>query len=576
MSEFEQNIPDDFWRKAFEEAAETPPPRVWDAVERRLDEGEGPKILPLWGAGLVSSPLVGWSVGVAAAVALLLVGWWALRTTTPGNPVTIASQQPSKQPVRALSLIDRNAKVASQQPAKQTGRVSVIQTPKPTDCWPSFKSIPKRPSSPAEQAQETVALTQKPVSATGNHSLLTSDQPMNRPAAKAFTQPSEALAAKTPEPVDEQQISNAQPTGIAQRANVSNTRETVVSVDRVAFTGVTAAPTAPANGFVPESDRATASAQPTANRQSLSFDQIPTSPLRLREVGSIQRIVWLRPAEPATEPTATQPKRQLREVWASVSLMPGAFDPAVDLRSAQPSFAQSNALTNTSTSQPSINSRANFSVAYQAGAGIQLTERWSIESGVGYLAGRSVVDSPVQNSVAGIKSGSVNRTGQASNLYVDALRNSSSSVPSANNNQTASFDYAFASNQFNALNTYNPQTRQSLNNDYQYVQVPVQVGYQLRPRKRLSLALLGGFLSNIFVRNTVGDNLVITGRDGVYRPLSWAANLGARFRYRPSRQWSASLAGVYQPSLGPGTRPESTVQTRPTSAGMSFGIDYHF
>jgi hypothetical protein len=125
-------------------------------------------------------------------------------------------------------------------------------------------------------------------------------------------------------------------------------------------------------------------------------------------------------------------------------------------------------------------------------------------------------------------------------------------------------------------NTYSLQTRQSLTNDYQFVQVPVQVGYQLRPRKRLGLALVGGFLSNIFVRNTVGNELIITNKDGVYRPVSWAATLGARVRYRPSRQWSASLAGVYQPSLGFGTRPQSAVQSQPTSTGMSFGINYHF
>lgn len=553
MSEFEQNIPDDFWRKAFEEADETPPPRVWDAVERRLDEGEGPKILPLWGAGLVSSPLVGWSVGVAAAVSLLLVGWWALRTTAPEN------------------------QVAHHQSPGQAERVTVAPTPMATDCWPSFKSIPKRPSSPVEQAEETVASTQKPVSIPGNRPLLkTSDQRMSRPVAKAFTQLGEALATETPESVDEQPIIDTRLTEIAQQAGVNDVRANVRATDRVAFTGIAAAPSAPANGFSSASALTTVPVQPSVNRQSLSFDQLPTLPLRLREAGSIQRIVWLRPAEPATEPTATQPKRQPREVWASVSLMPGAFDPAVDLRSAQPSFAQSNALSNTSISQPSVSSRANFSVAYQAGAGIQLTERWSIESGVGYLAGRSVVDSPAQNSVAVLNSVGVNRTGQAGNLYVDALRNSSSNESTPSRNQTASFDYSFVNSQFNALSTYNPQTRQSLNNDYQYVQVPVQVGYQLRPRKRLSLALLGGFLSNIFVRNTVGDNLVITGRDGIYRPLSWAANLGARFRYRPSRQWSASLAGVYQPSLGLGTRPESTVQTRPTSTGISFGVDYHF
>ena len=286
------------------------------------------------------------------------------------------------------------------------------------------------------------------------------------------------------------------------------------------------------------------------------------------------------------ETATVQPKREAREVWASVSMMPGAFNPSVAIQSAQNSsvqtaFTRADALSNTTVSQPSVNSRASFSVAYQAGAGIQLTERWSVESGVGYLAGRSTVDSPVQTSVLNFQSVNNSYSGQVANLYVDALRNSSRNALSASNNSTAnsivaSADYAVGNKQYNALNSYNPQTRQSLSNDYQFVQVPVQVGYQLRPRKRLGLALLGGFLSNIFVRNTVDDQLVVTAKDGVYRPVSWAATVGARFRYRPSRQWSASLAGLYQPSLGSGTRPESTVQTRPTSTGMSFGIDYHF
>ncbi len=59
MSDVEKNIPDDFWRNAFDEAAETPPPRVWDAIERRLDESGGPKVLPLWAGGVASSALFG-------------------------------------------------------------------------------------------------------------------------------------------------------------------------------------------------------------------------------------------------------------------------------------------------------------------------------------------------------------------------------------------------------------------------------------------------------------------------------------------------------------------------------------
>ena len=350
-----------------------------------------------------------------------------------------------------------------------------------------------------------------------------------------------------------------------QRTATANPR-TESLIDRMAFTGVATVAAPPVN------EPPATLLQLAPDEPALSVEQLQTLAPRLREPASIQRIVWFRPAESTTFPTAVQPKGKTREVWASLGLMPGAFDPSVTVRPAQTSFTHADALSNSKISQSSVSSRANVSVAYQAGVGIQLTEHWSVESGVGYLAGRSTVDSPVQASVLNIQLASADRAGQEGNQYVDALRRSLSGAPSITNRSIASF----TNNVYGLQANYNPQTRQSLPNNYQFVQVPVQVGYQLRPRKRLSLALLGGFLSNIFVRNSVGDNVVITAKDGVYRSVSWAANVGARFRYRPSRQWSASLAGVYQPSLGLGTRPESFVETQPTSAGMSFGIDYHF
>lgn len=551
MSELEQNIPDDFWRKAFEEAAETPPPRVWDAVERRLDESEGTKILPLWGAGLVASRPLVWGTGLAAAVALLLVGWWVLRTTPPETGTSLA-QQP------AHNRADQLPTVSSRPP----------------------ETLANRKTSPApvtgQQSPESIALTPKTQATTANHDVSTAARPTSRHTNNEQIASRTARATTRPAGTEEEQaaIINERPNGesttdsqsgrVARQKSLTAAMADTPPSNQMAFA---AAVNAPGNTF-----------QETAAIESrLSFDRLHRRNLRLRTPGAIQRIVWFQPAEPAMEPDAVQSKREAREVWASVSMMPGAFDPAVGIQTAQASFSRVNTLSNTSASQSSIGSRANFSVAYQAGAGVQLTERWSVESGVGYLSGRSTVDSPVQAMVLGIQSAAPAVAAKSSNLYVDALRvNVTNNAAVTSNYSAALFDNSGSANRFSLQNNYNPQERQSLSNNYQFVQVPVQVGYQLRPRKRLGLALIGGFLSNIFVRNTVGDELVVTSKDGVYRPVSWAATMGARFRYRPSRQWSASLAGVYQPSLGLGTRPESIVQSRPTSTGMSFGIDYHF
>ena len=308
--------------------------------------------------------------------------------------------------------------------------------------------------------------------------------------------------------------------------------------------------------------------------EAMTFQEIRGKFLRLRSPGPIQRIVWARPAELPMESILAKGKRKTKELWASVSAMPGSFNPMVSLRSAPMPTASYNSVTAlTSSNQPTVNSRASFSVAYQASAGIQLNERWSVESGVGYLAGRSTVEAPVQAAVSNFAQLTNTNRDAGNNAYVNALRSSVStnmaySASPATSNAGPTYDL-IAGNYVN-------QAQQALTNDYQYVQVPVQVGYQLRPRKKVSLAVLGGLLTNIFVRNTVGSDVVVKAKDGIYKPVSLAASMGARVRYRPSGRWSASMAGLYQPSLSSGTEADSQVQSRPTTTGMSFGVDYHF
>ncbi|QJW92090.1 hypothetical protein HNV11_23290 [Spirosoma taeanense] len=525
MSELEQNIPDDFWQKAFEEAAETPPPRVWDAVERRLDESNGPRILPLWGTGLASSRPWVWGVGVAAALALLLVGWWVMSPESPSR--SIAQNRPANQtermaasPARATEPTTNASEQAVQE--QNTDRIAAANK--------KVKSIDQS-------------------SAKRNHSATTA--PVFTPTGE-FSSQIATLAADKAHPV-----SRAATASYANEPQLATKLPADSRMSSIAFS--TASATSGMRHFDQQGE--------------LTVNQLAHLPLHLREPRPINRIVWFRPAELDIEPEMSQLKRESRELWASVSMMPGAFNPSVALRPAQSVMANSFVSNAAPMAQPSVNSRPNFSVAYQAGAGVQLTEHWSVESGIGYLAGHSTVESPTQTQFASIQA-VANNPAAAENLYVSVLRQSSTNNLASNS--PSSMYGNLAPNDRNVIQNYNAQTRQSLTNDFQYVQVPFQVGYQLRPRKRLGLALLGGLLTNIFVRNTVGDELVVTPGDGIYRPVSWAASMGARFRYRPSRRWSASLAGLYQPTLGSGTRPNAQVRSQPTSAGMSFGLDYHF
>ena len=554
MNELEKNTPDDFWRKAFDEAAETPPPRVWDAIERRLDESDGAKILPLWASGLVMSRPFGWAMGVAATVALLLVGWWAVNTQTVDQP-TAQLHQPD--PVGNVAVRPLAPEKSSTPAVSGSTGTDNLRTDQPTEAVASAnKPMP-------QIAQALVSPVKKFSDKLSNESIARSTATRNvatKPVNKTGDLSTQSMVAANLRRSSSLSVTTQLPPSI-----LSATHERISSENRIARMAVQTS--------AAYRDQVATSAAPTATDAAI-FDQLTGRPLRLRTAGPIQRIVWFRPAELPMEPEVSKSQRKHREMWASASVMPGAFNPMVALKSTQASYA--NTLVANSGNQSAVTSRASFSVAYQAGAGVQLTERWSVESGIGYLAGHSTVETPAQVASSNYVGAATNQNVVTSNLYVDAIQHSLANKAAASSAAPQTALDLVANNSFYTQNKYINQTQEVLTNNYQYMQVPVQVGYQLRPRKRLSMALLGGILTNIFVKNTVGNDVVVTAKDGVYRPVSLAATMGARFRYRSTGKWSASLAGLYQPSLEFGTKPDSQVQNRPTSTGMSFGVDYHF
>ncbi|GAB3572836.1 hypothetical protein GCM10027578_33050 [Spirosoma luteolum] len=533
MSDLEP-IPDDFWRKAFDDAEEAPPPRVWAAIERQLDDDRAAAVVPLLPPATTAGYRLGtWGLGVAASVLLLLAGWWLTTRPTASTPqpaiARIEKKQPTVQPEAATpdpaTRPDSHAPVANQPVAPV---VSIDQVPTVAQVDPI-----------ANTPQPDVSL-----SITGADKLARLDPPSTSapalPAGQRITTFSamQLVAASTP----------------AVKAEIAATDQA-----------------APVDALVSSS----APTQPTATLATIG--RLSARQASLRGARPIQRIVWISPEAPYDVAAVAKPRAATRknDRWASVSLMPGSFDPALALQSSSvPGVAQVRAFNSLSSGGSSlIGSRPDLSMAYQVSGGMALSEHWTVETGVGYLACQSTVTSPAlfsaQNSVS---SSLVNTAPNASgNLYLDVLQSqkqTGQAVYSAAADKQVT--YAYQQRQ------YNVQEQQTLTNQYQFVQVPVQVGYQLRPKKRFGLSLLGGMLANVFVKNSVGSQLTVTSDDGVYKPVSVAALVGARFRYRPTVHWSASLAGVYQPSLSTITQPGSAIDSRPTTSGMSFGLDYHF
>lgn len=526
------HFPDDFWRKAFDGADEQPPQRVWDAVERQLDEDNKTRVLPLWGAALLPGlRTLTWGAGAAASVALLLAGWWytqsANQLSTTRSVAAHTSQhavapanapiaQNTSQPDHKTALIASAAKAAPERHARRIQSATGHQDQSTftlTDNSTLIADIGRQYSNP--QAERTATFIES------SGFVHTTAQSVSAPAlSPAATMPPVATAPTTP------------------AASPATGQSDAPSATRLAVTNMS-------------------SSQPVQPKTTTAWTST--------DAGGDLAV------------TDGMTKARKREKWASLSVMPGAYNPAVALASAATPMAIANyantASRNTVATTPVVDSHSSRSMAYQLSAGIQLTERWSVESGVGYLSAQSTVESPTQVSLASTAMITAKDAQVANNLFVDAVRNRV--ISQTNAYAAAAMDQNGASQSY-VTNRYSASEQQAVSNDYQFVQVPVQVGYQLRPRKRLGLALIGGFLTNIFVRNTIANQVVVTPADDIYRSLSVAASVGARFRYRPTQHWSASLAGLYQPTIGSSTSSSSPVRSQPTTTGMSFGVDYHF
>ncbi len=513
------------WQRVFDEAAETPPPRVWDAIERELNDKQDDRVLviPFWGRPTT------WVWSAAAVLALLLGGWWSLRPSDPVASPQLATKQ---------LLVQEKPTVAS------------TDIPRVTQSIPDKSTAVSSSDEASVEPQPFAAHVRQPEVGNSN----------NLPSGSLFNESKpQSLAGLTMKQADAQKPQALAGELAQQKSNPLNTQQI-----------------ADASGTQQIAD---ASETAPADRQSIA--SLQTLPMRLPSMYGTQRIVWFGKTELTSDPTSEKTRKDKSEHWASVSVMPSSFNPGVGLQPSGVAYSNSADQLNASSYRssqagPSLVSQPQLSVAYQLSTGLQLGNRWSVEAGVGYLEARSLVDSPVQSIVS-----SMLPAGRLSNLYADALYNSRTSE-----NQTPPPSTVVtpggvpsATPQYGQLintNVYNISRSQTLSNDYTFVQLPVQLGYQLRPHKRFGLTVLGGLLTNLFVRNTVNEQLSVTNSDGIYRPITLSASTGLRMRYRPTRRWSASMAGIFQQALQRGTRVGTDLITRPQTMGVSVGVDYHF
>ncbi|WP_421828089.1 hypothetical protein [Larkinella sp.] len=551
------------WRSIFEDAAESPSDELWDRIARRLDEEETEPIIPLWPR---AKP---WFYSVAAAIMALLIGWWAIQsidTTDTTQPVAGQSDSSSSATADQLAKQEKATTTsdADRKPEYAGKTDEALAANRRADAKNTPSGIPVVPELEHSETATTIDQMIKDQSVLTGERKTAAPERLSTRRSPLTARGSLTGGRSNANRLAENRRAN-QPSGVSRGTGTNSpdlTTGTFQSSERITKTAT------PVQAALPrETGNGLADTQ-----LAYEASYIQSKLVTLKNPAPISRIIWYRAPETTIEPQ--EKGRSKNEYWAALTATPMSFNPMTSVQSSfNQAYVASNAVQQSSRQAVSpLQNQAQISMAWQASSGLQFSKHWSVEAGVQYLNGRSQArnNATVTNVF----------TNQTENLLVNAIRNSSPSVPqlasSPNNNFLPSYADKANLNNPSSLVVVPTPSDQVVSNDFQYLQVPVQIGYHILPERKISYSVLGGLMANVFLKNTVNGALEVNPGDQVYRPMSLAGTAGLRVSYHPTHHWSGSLTGSYQQSLQNGTQSDAQLQVRPQAVGVGFGLNYHF
>lgn len=517
MDPSETNSFEEQWKKAFQEASETPPLSAWEGIEARLDKEER-DVVPLWW----QKPRLWYAAASVAALLMVGIGLWN-------------------------GSYDSSEKQLSEIAAGKTETDSL--RPDSSDQNKDENSIAK-----SEVTQEKGAV-EKPATEPENGIASVNAGKMKSISSRRFEElksGSDRLSTVESGKAEKQEISISSSSegqiAAAQYRRESNTSST----DHVNANKKTTE----VGGIVSVQEKTVLFEPVNTDAASRILAEVLT-PIGYKDLDVYvqKRYVFFKP-NVVTEKPVTAPQKN-REYYAAVGVMPASFNPNVKVTTAPSAFANANA----SRQSLSGNSHSGTSYAVQTQGGKRLSKHWSVETGLSYLQGNSSYE--------------------GGGYLLDAATSRSQNVlQSALMDKAAGSQYTNMIGGPPSANALYIDLNNEVRNDYRYLQVPVQAGYTLNPDKKLSYSVLGGMMANFFMNNEIespsGTVITTKASDDVYRSLNWAATTGLRFNYKLSSQWRATLTGSYQQSLTSGFKNNETLESHPYLYGISWGVRYSF
>ena len=214
---------------------------------------------------------------------------------------------------------------------------------------------------------------------------------------------------------------------------------------------------------------------------------------------------------------------------------------------------------NVMVSQPQNAIKSGIGINTGVAMGYKISKKWNFESGIRYLRGNSTLNS---NTYA------FQQNGYANTFLADYLLQNS-----------ANQDMQFANKQINTVVADASQ----FGNRYEYLMIPMQVGYEIGLSKKVALNILAGVSTDIFLQNTIiNDNSILQEKStintssNIYKPLNLSGLGGVRASYLISKHWQLNLGSSYQHSLFSGINTSTALQMRLKMFGLNYGLNYRF
>jgi hypothetical protein len=210
-------------------------------------------------------------------------------------------------------------------------------------------------------------------------------------------------------------------------------------------------------------------------------------------------------------------------------------------------------------SQPQNAIRSGIGINTGIAMGYKISKKWNFESGIRYLRGNSTLNSNTY---------SFQQNGYVNTFFANYLT------------QNAVYQGLKIANV--QVNTVIADVSQ-FGNRYEYLMIPMQVGYEIGLSKKVTLNILAGVSTDIFLQNTIiNDDSIVQEKStfnkssNIYKPLNLSGLGGVRASYLISKHWQLNLGSSYQHSLFSGINNATALQMRLKMFGLNYGLNYRF